>query len=362
MFPKVVVDCFAGAGGLSLGLKEAGFDIKAAFDNSQFAVDTYAYNIGKHIIKADANEISGKELLSIAGCSADECVAVVGGPPCQGFSVQRRGLGRDSRNDLILEFLRIVSEIRPPLFLMENVSAIRSNKNSEYLERFIKYSSEIGYRLDLQVLNAADYGVPQHRKRAFIVGERQDRVKVFQFPKPVLSQATWLTVRDAFVNLPVPTDSPDSNQSFPNHKLINTSELNRLRISHVPPGGGRQHLPDHLRLPCHEVSVDVAGHRNVYGRLEWDSPAGTITTKCNSFTRGKFGHPEENRNITMREAARLQGFPDTFVFLGGTVATAHQIGNAVPPPLARHLGNSLRDALYSSISKPDIDEQLVLRF
>ena len=135
--------------------------------------------------------------------------------------------------------------------------------------------------------------------------------------------------------------------AIPNHQPDRISDLNRERISHVPEGGGRADIPYELRLPCHQVSVEVAGHRGVYGRLSWDQPAGTITTKCNSFTRGRFAHPVAHRNISMREAARIQSFPDDFVFEGSKVEVAHQIGNAVPPRLASELGKAIRSALLA---------------
>ena len=197
----------------------------------------------------------------------------------------------------------------------------------------------------MEVLDAADYGVPQHRRRLFIVGEHEDMCGGFEFPVPTHKPGSYATVRQAIGDLPSPILHPELCHSFYNHQPDKISDLNRVRISYVPAGGGRADIPPELRLPCHRVSVDVAGHRNVYGRLEWNEPAGTITTKCNSFTLGKFAHPEENRNITMREAARLQSFPDDFVFEGSKVDVAHQVGNAVPPLLALQLGKALKSAL-----------------
>lgn len=337
------IDCFAGAGGLSLGLLGAGFDVRAAFDCDADAVETYRKNINDHIRPTNALGLSGIELLTIANLEKESCSLVAGGPPCQGFSVQRRGSAQDGRNDLVFEFLRIVFEIRPTMFLMENVSAIGAPRGRVYFDEFCSKAASGGYRVCWRVLDAADYGLPQHRRRMFVVGEIADGRNYFQFPLPTREPSDYRTVRHAIADLPSP-HSPEATL-FANHSPDNISELNRLRISHVPPGGGRQYIPAELRLPCHAVSVDKAGHRNVYGRLAWDEPSGTITTKCNSFTRGKFAHPSENRNITMREAARLQGFPDSFVFSGDKVAVAHQVGNAVPPLLAERVGLAIRVAL-----------------
>lgn len=341
----VAIDCFAGAGGLSLGLMQAGFRIGAAFDNNDLAVRTYNRNLGPHAVVANVEKLSGAQLLENAGVSPGECSLVAGGPPCQGFSVQRRGCDDDERNLLVMEFMRLVLEIRPMLFLMENVSSIQGKRGQPVLKALRAQAETGGYTVRMEVLDAADFGVPQHRRRLFIVGEHEDMGGSFDFPVPTHQPGSYATVRQAIGDLPSPILHPELCSSFYNHQPDKISDLNRVRISHVPAGGGRADIPAELRLPCHRVSVDVAGHRNVYGRLEWDEPAGTITTKCNSFTRGKFAHPEENRNITMREAARLQSFPDGFVFEGSKVDVAHQVGNAVPPLLSLQLGHALKSAL-----------------
>ena len=227
---------------------------------------------------------------------------------------------------------------------MENVAALRGRRGSDTLAR-LSGILEKYYRVEVTTLDAADYGVPQRRRRAVVVGERLDLDPLFRWPSPSHGVGGWVTVRDAIGDLPCPFEAPEAAANFPNHRRDNISALNRVRISHVPQGGGRADIPPELRLPCHRVSVEKAGHRSVYGRLHWDEPAGTITTKCNSFTRGRFAHPERNGNITMREAARLQSFPDDFVFTGATVPSAHQIGNAVPPLLAEHVGRAIMRAL-----------------
>jgi DNA (cytosine-5)-methyltransferase 1 len=342
----VAFDLYAGAGGLSLGLTEAGFSVRAAVDRFPEAVATYEKNLGCHVLEAGVEEISPRHLLSLAGCRARDVALMAGGPPCQGFSVQRRGPDEDPRNSLILRFLDFVAAIKPAFFLLENVVGLRGRRGKPTLLAFVDRADRLGYRLHTGVLNAADYGVPQIRRRLILVGERNGRSgRPFKFPAPTRPPDRWLTVQDAIGDLPSPIREAGAGMLIPNHEPDRISDLNRLRISFVPPGGGRQDIPEHLRLPCHGVDVEVAGHRGVYGRLAWDRPAGTITTRCNSFTRGRFAHPEEDRNITMREAARLQGFPDSFVFVGSKVHVAHQIGNAVPPPLAKAVGRAIRRAL-----------------
>lgn len=346
----VAIDCFAGAGGLSLGLAQAGFVVGAAFDASAPAVRTYARNHGEHILCARAEGLTGERLLKLADVAQGACELVAGGPPCQGFSRQRRGAAADDRNELVFQFLRLVAEIQPELFLMENVAAIRGARGQAVLPRLLDAARAANYHVSVAVLDAADFGVPQHRRRAFLVGERADRPPLFAFPAATHGPTTWTTVRAAISDLPDPTS--EAARTIANHDPDRISDLNRTRIASVPPGGGRADIPEHLRLPCHRVDVEKAGHRGVYGRLWWDRPAGTITTKCNSFTRGRFAHPEADRNITMREAARLQGFPDDFVFLGSRVDVAHQVGNAVPPLLARCLGLALRQALAARAAAP----------
>lgn len=342
----VAIDCFAGAGGLALGLKRAGFEIGYAFDSDSDAISTYRRNFGTPADACAVEEVTGALLLERAGLAPGECALLAGGPPCQGFSRQRRGEDRNGRNALVLEFLRLVLEVRPMVFLMENVPAIRSARGLPYFEEICRRAKGAGYSVHFAVLDAAEFGVPQHRKRLFLVGTNG---LPFAFPAPTHGPGGFLTVADALGGLPSPFLHPEAAGAFANHEADNISALNRLRISHVPPGGGRADIPPELRLPCHAVSVDKAGHRGVYGRLAWDRPAGTITTKCNSFTRGRFAHPEEHRNISMREAARLQSFPDEFIFDGDKVSVAHQVGNAVPPLLAEELGAAVLRSLAGDI-------------
>lgn len=339
---NIAIDCFSGAGGLSLGLKQAGFQVKWAFDYSEPAISTYKKNLGAHAVCANAEDINVGRLLDQLQLSPGECDLVAGGPPCQGFSVQRRGADSDPRNDMVLKYFAMIRGIRPKFFLLENVPALQGPRGNRFLNELRKQAAEAGYAVHTAILNAADFGVPQLRKRLFVVGELTEALSYFNFPPPSYQPESYKTVREAIGDLPSPTLN---SGVIPNHELGQISELNQTRISYVPPGGGREYIPDQFKLACHRVSVAVAGHRNVYGRLPWDRPANTITTKCNSFTRGMFAHPESNRNITMREAARLQGFPDNFVFLGNRVDVAHQIGNAVPPPLAKAVGCAIAQAI-----------------
>lgn len=338
---SVAVDVFAGAGGLSLGLRNAGWKVAFAFDNDPIAVETYRRNLGTHAEVLDAELLEPAELMERAGLEPGECGLLAGGPPCQGFSLQRRGSREDPRNRLVLRFLHYIAGLRPRAFLMENVPAIASVRGRRLLEAIVDHTQGVGYSVYIRTLDAADYGLAQHRRRAFLVG-LDPNAGPFVWPEPTRS-GTPLTVAEAFQGLPSPPHDGSPHPGVPNHyREARLSAKNIERIRHVPPGGGREDLPPELRLKCHEN-----GHRHLdtYGRLAWDRPSGTITARFDSFTRGRFGHPVEDRSITLREGARLQGLPDWFVVEGSREDGARMIGNAVPPPLGSALGRAIRQAL-----------------
>ncbi|MBY5473595.1 DNA cytosine methyltransferase [Rhizobium leguminosarum] len=338
MQPKATaIDLFSGAGGLSLGLQSAGFNVVAALDNDPISIETYNKNLGPHGIVADIQDVNADELLGKLGLSRGECVLLAGGPPCQGFSLQRRGSRDDPRNGLVLHFIRLIEEIRPEFFLMENVSGLMSKHGRPFLEEFKRRMGRLGYTLNIDVLNASDFGVPQRRLRAFLVGARDGMT--FTFPKPGLHAVT--TVRDAIADLPSPPLDGKSSTSVPNHfRELRLAAINIERIKHVPQGGGRLNIPDHLQLDCHRNNA-THRHLDVYGRLAWDEPSVTLTARFDSFTRGRFAHPEEHRSLTVREGARIQTFPDWFEFLGNREEQARQVGNAVPPMLAEVLAETI---------------------
>lgn len=341
----IAVDSFAGAGGLSLGLMQAGWQLALAFDNDPIAVQTYRRNLGRHAQQLDAEQLPAEELMHLAGLEPGECDLLAGGPPCQGFSLQRRGTRQDPRNHLSLVFLEWVRRLHPKAFLIENVPAIRSVRGRDVIAGVKRVAAELGYGLSVVTVNALDYGTPQNRRRAFIVGMSGNRE--FLWPEP---SAKKLTVWDAISDLPAPPADGSRHGSVPNHyREARLSATNLARIRAVPEGGSRLDLPEHLQLDCHRH-----GHRHhdTYGRLAWDLPSGTITARFDSFTRGRFGHPVEDRSVTLREGARLQGFPDEFVFLGNREEGARMIGNAVPPPLARAFGSSLITQLLRDTSSP----------
>ena len=340
------IDLFCGAGGLSLGLQKAGFRVRGAVDGWEVAAKTYRTNFTHPCLHTDIRQLPADELLHVLGVQPGTIDLIAGGPPCQGFSIQRIGGDEDDRNDLIFEYGRIVREIRPRMFLMENVPGLLGKRGRQAVESFTRLMRAAGYGLTHTIINAAGYGVPQMRRRVFFIGWLQRELPPFHFPSPPLTPDGYRTVRNALDGLPaVPSDfSPPPND--PLHRRMRMSEMNQERLRLIPPGGGFESLPPEMRVNCHKEGAARIGHRYVYGRLALDEPAGTITARFDSFTRGKFAHPVEHRNITLREGARLQTFPDDFRFQGSSQEEiAALIGNAVPPLLAESLGRAIANHL-----------------
>lgn len=339
------VDAFAGAGGLGLGLARAGFEILVGFDNDPKCVETQLSNpkyLQHPIVHADVDEMLNGVLLERLGIEKGALFLLAGGPPCQGFSVQRIGTDEDIRNELVLKFISLVEELSPRYFLMENVPGIKGKRGRAILEAALETAGTLGYWTHQGTLDAQDYGVPQRRRRVFVVGEKMDSpLAAFSFPPPTTLDGQRATVRETIGQLPPPPEDGNDHPDFPHHRRDNLSQINRRRLLALDPGQGRDDLPDELLADCHRVDSSVIGHRSVYGRMEWDEPAPTITARFDSFTRGQFGHPEQIRSISLREGALLQTFPIDFVFAGNKVEIARQIGNAVPPLLAEQLGKQL---------------------
>ncbi|POB49331.1 DNA cytosine methyltransferase [Vibrio vulnificus] len=334
------IESFCGAGGLSLGLKAAGFDVKLAFDLNEFAVATYNSGVGHNAIVADASKISVNSILEKTGLKSGELDLFSGGPPCQGFSKQRRGahLWEDPRNLLIGEYIRFVKGLQPKSFILENVAIFGQKRGEKHLKD-LEIELE-NYTLYPNIYNAADFGLAQTRERFVLVGIRNDIDGDFVVPKATHRQ--WKTVRDVIADIPEPPSDCTVHPDYYNHQKGRISKENELRISFVPQGGGWQDIPWEHRLPCHQkVDVNSGGWPDVYGRLHWDKQCPTITGGFDNFSRGRFGHPEQNRAITPREAARIQGFPDSIKFMGNRHEVRYQIGNAVPPPLAQAIGRSI---------------------
>lgn len=337
------IDSFCGAGGLCLGLERAGFDVLFSFDIDQICINTMKQNKNYYNHPAEAADIADMlngNLLKKCNLKRGELFLLAGGPPCQGFSIQRRGSDIDSRNDLVLKYGQLIDELFPCYFVMENVSGLGGKRGKTILEELIDSVQTIGYTVHVRLLDAQEYGVPQRRKRYIIIGERNDMHSEYHYPETVSERKT---VRETIGMLPVPPADGSDEPNISWHRRDKLSELNLKRINALKEGQGRDDLPPELLADCHKVSSEVIGYRNVYGRMAWDDVAPTITARFDSFTRGKFGHPDQPRSISLREGALLQTFPLDFIFTGNKVDVARQIGNAVPPVLAEKIGQSIID-------------------
>lgn len=331
-----LIDSFCGCGGLGLGLDWAKFKSLLAFDLNEKSVATHKRNLCKNAFVGDASVIDGKEIFKLTKLKKRELDLFAGGPPCQGFSKQKRGahLG-DNRNNLVLEYIRLVNELEPRFFIFENVAIFGQKRGQKYVDEMHEKLSN--YILYPHYYNSADYGMPQTRERFIIVGQRNDISHNFNIPAPIVTKRK--TLRDILSDLPEPPEDYSVHPDFFNHQRSRVTDINIKRFSFVPQGGGWNDIPEEYRLECHKnVETSRGGWPDVYGRLDMDGQCPTITGGFDSFTRGRYGHPIYDRPITPREAARIQGFPDSFEFLGNRGDVRFQIGNAVPPPLAYVVG------------------------
>jgi DNA (cytosine-5)-methyltransferase 1 len=343
------IDAFCGAGGLSIGLANVGFDVLVGFDHDEKCIKTLRKNaniIRHSVIHADVKEMLNGHLLSLAKIRKGKLDLLAGGPPCQGFSVQRTiGGDHDARNLLVDDYGDLIDEVRPKFFLMENVPGIGGKRGRQIIDRFKYRMTEIGYFCHESILDAQNYGVPQRRRRFILVGERRTRNGPhFEWPIPS-DRHEKTTVRETIGHLPAPPLDGSDHPDYWGHRSDRLSETNKARLIALKEGQARDNLPEHLLANCHKVSSDVIGHRNVYGRMRWDDVAPTITARFDSFTRGQFGHPDQIRSISLLEGALLQTFPIGYLFLGSKVEVARQIGNAVPPLFAASIGIALLNAI-----------------
>lgn len=336
------IESFSGPGGLALGLERSGFELRIAFDADEPSIRTFRDNVSERAFVALAEELNGRTLLRRAGIRGRPDL-FAGGPPCQGFSKQKRGAHNgDSRNKLIIEFARLVEETRPRFFLLENVAIFGQKRGRRFIEKLAARLSD--YDCYPHFYNCADFGLAQTRERFVLIGKHRTVRARFRIPAPTVRR--WRTVGEVIGDLPEPPEDYTDHPDYPNHQRARVTPVNIKRFSFVPQGGGWQDIPMRYRLECHKV-VDVrsGGWPDVYGRLLMDGQCPTITGGFDSFTRGRYGHPLQDRPLTPREAARLQGFPDRFVFHGTRADIRSQIGNAVPPPLAQAIGAEIRRSL-----------------
>ena len=335
----VAVDCYCGAGGLTRGLTDAGIRVAKGIDVDGTARKTYERNNpGSTFVEADMREITPERVISgikrrgsrllLAGCA-----------PCQPFSKHVAYSRRDRRRSLVMCMARLVEKILPDFVLMENVPGF-GKKTNPYRGDFLRVLGKNKYRFDEGVVNAADYGVPQKRMRYVLLASRQGGIEIPAGTHGSSGDRPYRTVRDAIGRFPRIVQG-GSCKRVPNHTSCVLSAKNYERIRMTPRDGGSRRDAGYRELRCHEGH---SGHTDVYGRMKWDVPAPTLTCRCISLSNGRFGHPSQNRAISVREAAALQTFPARYVFHSNITANARHVGNAVPVLLARNLGRSILDA------------------
>lgn len=348
-----LLDIFSGAGGLSLGFEQAGFSIALGVDFNAVALETFRKNhISSQTVCGDLQSDSIKKQI-VDFAKKNNIKGILGGPPCQGFSLKGKKLGlADERNYLFREYLKIVKEIKPDFIVMENVKALVNTANGYFLNEIKTELQNLGLNTFIKVLNAKDYGVPQNRERVFIIGLRN---KNFDFDN-IIKQSE-VNVYDAISDLHF-LNSGEGNfeqkykknpisdyqktmrknsELLYNHQATNHSDLALYKLSLIPPEGNKNDLPDELK--------GNQKFNTTWGRLRWKEVSPTIDTRFDTPSNGRNSHPILNRAITPREAARLQSFPDDFVFYGSKTEICKQIGNAVPPKLAFAIANAIKNKL-----------------
>lgn len=338
-----VIDLFAGVGGLSLGFEMEGFDILLANEFDQSIATAYKENHkSTNVVVGD---ITSLDLSKVFGEYVNKIDVVIGGPPCQGFSQKgKRKTINDERNFLFKHYVEVVKFVKPKYFVMENVPNLLTAEKGFFLNEIKGLFKGYGYSIRYGVLNAADYGVPQNRRRAIIIGKYLATPP--ELPLPCKQKVTiWDAISDlAYLESGEGEfeqeyrNSPKSDYEkkmrkgskiLYNHMATKHSALALERLSLIPPNAGKEILP--------KEHITKSVYSGTWSRMKQNDVAVTITTRFDTPSSGKFTHPFLNRAITVREAARLQSFPDTFKFIGSKMSQMKQVGNAVPPLLARKI-------------------------
>ncbi len=360
-----IIDLFAGVGGISSGFKKAGFNVVSANEYKFEIANTYIKNHpGTKMIVEDITKVKSKDLLN----GEHNIDVIVGGPPCQGFSMagrRIRGGGgaflKDPRNELFKEFIRIVKEIKPKVFVMENVAAMLNIHGGAVRNEIIKKFKEIGYETKVHVLLAAEYGVPQMRKRAVFIGNRIGVDPEEFFPEKThgpKNAKPYVTVAETILDLPkvlsgegefeseygpvkalseYQQERRGKSEKLYNHQATHHDPRIVELLKNIKEGEGRTSLPKELQTK----SV----HSGAFGRMNRNKPAYTITTRFDTPSVGRVTHPSQHRALTPREAARIQSFDDDFVFYGSKSSVGIQIGNSVPPLLAYAIAQKILKVL-----------------
>jgi DNA (cytosine-5)-methyltransferase 1 len=333
------VDLFCGVGGLSYGLRRAGVRIAAGVDLDPACAYPFRANIKAPFHQQDVCDLQADQLAAMWPADADVRV-LAGCAPCQPFSPYRRGVdtSRERQWPLVDEVRRLVEDTTPDVVTMENVPRI---VGASIFKSFVARLRDLGYHVDFKSCYCPAYGVPQHRRRLVLLASRLGEIAV---PKGTVRPAEYRTVRDAIRRLP-PVAHGQAHPRDRLHKSRTLTTINLERIKRSTPGGTWEEWPEELRAPCHRKTSGWT-FRNVYARMRWDEPSPTITTLAYNFGTGRFGHPEQDRALTLREAANLQSFPSDYKFVAPEdpvqlAPLGRLIGNAVPPGLAEAIGTAI---------------------
>ena len=333
------IDLFCGVGGLTRGLENVGIDVSLGIDIDPACEYPYTKNNKARFLLKSVEDIEAAELIEAFGCS--ELKLLAGCAPCQTFSTyNRKADSSDKRWRLLLQFARLIHETSPELVTMENVPGI---VDQDVFKEFLKGLEEKSYYIDYKVVNCAEYGLPQHRNRLVLLASRLGDIKLLE---PLNFLKKRKTVRDAIGKLP-PIEAGNVNTRDPLHQSASLSPLNFKRILASKPGGTWRDWPLEIVADCHRKKTGKT-YPSVYGRMKWDEPSPTITTQFYGFGNGRFGHPEQNRAISLREGAMLQGFPKKYRFVKSYESInkdmlGRLIGNAVPVKLGEIIGKSIID-------------------
>jgi DNA (cytosine-5)-methyltransferase 1 len=313
-------------------------EIVFGLDIDPGASKTYRANFTEaDFMEADIASVDPVEVARRVG-SGDGPLLVSACAPCQPYSTFSTRGRRDPRRSLLLRLLPILEQLRPDYVLIENVPGLKSERApAGTFNRFCKALRTLGFDVTSGVVDCQGYGVPQRRRRLVVIASRHGEISI---PDPTHGRGSGLlpfsTVGDWISDLP-PIAAGEVHPTVPNHQASALTDVNLRRIRATPKGGGRADWPAELRLACHDYHT---GHSDVYGRMQADAPAPVLTTKCTSLSNGRFGHPTQDRPISVREAACLQTFPQDFVFVGGIKSATRQVGNAVPVLLSQRLGEA----------------------
>lgn len=333
------IDFFCGAGGLTRGLLNVGISVLAGVDNDERLRETYTLNNKPcRFINQDINDVQIHELRRELGIQAHDLTLYAACTPCQPFSTLNKLKGKDKRKILLLDFAKIVEECPPDFILVENVPGLNNAYGKEIYEEFLSILKGCGFSEAANLLDAKHFGVAQTRKRFILVASRHGDISL---PIPQADTSLIATVRECIEKYPAIADGEEP-KVYPNHVARKLQPHHKRIVAAVPKdGGSRRDVADtSILLKCHQKKPNA--HKDVFGRMAWDEPSPTLTCRCTDVYCGRFIHPEQDRGISLREAAALQTFGDDYEFFGPSfLFLSSQIGNAVPVKLAEQLGNSI---------------------